>query len=113
MNSLKYLTTNEKNALNALVSKLKEKLKSQLVQIKIFGSKVRGTFQEDSDIDVLLILQERTEAILDTIAAIHLEIELQYNLTISLVIYSQHEFETNERFESPFVKNIQRESVSL
>lgn len=113
MYSLKYLTANERQALSLLVKKLRAQLSNQLVQIKIFGSKVRGTFHEESDLDVLLIVQERTEAILDTIAAIHLEIELQYNLNISLIIYSQDEFEINERFESPFIKNIQRESVAL
>lgn len=113
MYSLKYLTANERQALNLLVKKLRAQLNNQVVQIKLFGSKVKGTFHEESDIDILLILQERTEAILDTIAAIHLEIELQYDLNISLVIYSQHEFEANERFESPFIKNLQRESVAL
>jgi len=113
MDSLRYLTPDEKKALRLLAKKLRAQLNNQLVQIKIFGSKVKGTFHEESDIDILLIVRERTEAILDIIAAIHLEIELQYNLNMSLIIYSEHEFETNERFESPFVKNIQRESVAL
>ncbi len=113
MSNLKYLTPDEKKAVQLLVKKLKAQLNNQLDQIKIFGSKVKGTFHEGSDIDVLLIVNERTQEILDQIAAIHLELDLQFDLNISLVIYSKHEFEKNASFESPFFKNLQRESIDL
>lgn len=113
MDSLRYLSSKERRALNELVKKLKEQLKSQLVQLRVFGSKVKGTFHEDSDIDVLVIVQERTEDVLDKIAAIHLELDLKYNSNISLIIYSQDEYQKNEEFETPFVRSIQRESIAL
>ena len=113
MKKFRYLTPNEREALYVFVKSLKEQLKSQLIQVWLFGSKAKGNFNSDSDIDVLLILQERTEEILDKIAAIHLELDLKYDPNISLIIYSQHEYEQNEAFESPFLKNIQRESIAL
>ena len=113
MKKFRYLTPNEREALSVLVKSLKEQLQSQLINAWLFGSKAKGNFNSDSDIDVLLILQERTEEILDKIAAIHLELDLKYDPNISLIIYSQHEYEQNEAFESPFLKNIQRESIAL
>lgn len=84
-----------------------------MIKIQVFGSKIRGDFREDSDIDVLIIVRERSEAVLDILADISLEIDLNFDAKISLVIFSQEEYKQNEAWETPFTRNISREGILL
>lgn len=113
MKKYKYLTNNETEALEQLIKHIKHALRDQLSFIKLFGSKSRGDFNSDSDVDVLLVIKNRTEEILDTIAEIHLEVDLKYDPHISLVIFSEDEYKKNEVCETPFIKNIHNEGVLL
>ena len=55
MGKLKYLTINEKQALDELILNLREKFGNQLKKIKLFGSKMRGDYDKASDIDLFLV----------------------------------------------------------
>ena len=50
------LSTEEKSALMQFKADLEQALGSQLIELKLFGSKARGDDQPDSDIDVLVIV---------------------------------------------------------
>jgi len=113
MKKYRYLTNRETAALEWLISRLKSELNDDLIQVQFFGSKVKGDFSPDSDIDILLIVKERSEEILDKIAEIHLDADLKYDPNISLLIFSQHEYQQNQRLNTPFIKNIQSESITL
>ncbi len=113
MNKYKYLTNNETEALDLLIRNLRHYLKDGLVRVQLFGSKAKGDFNPDSDIDVLLVVRKRTEDILERIAELHLEVDLKYDPRISLIIFSEHEYKQNMAFESPFIRNIEREGILL
>ena len=113
MGELKYLTSEEKNALDLLINKLRTKLVDQIVKIQLFGSKSRGDFTNDSDIDLLLVVRERTTGILDTIAEISLDVDLRYDPNISLIVFSLDEYNQNAAWETPFIKNIEKEGILL
>jgi len=113
MKDLKYLTSTEKSALELLISELRNKLDDQLIRIQLFGSKIRGDFRENSDIDLLIVVRERTQAILDIIAEVSLDVDLEYDPKISLIIFSIDEYNQNEAWETPFIKNVEREGIPL
>ncbi len=113
MKKYRYLTDRETAAVDQLISRLKNELRDDLIQVQLFGSKATGEFTPDSDIDILLIVKKRSEKILDKIAEIHLDIDLQYDPNISLIIFSEYEYQQNQRLNTPFIKNIQNESIAL
>ena len=41
-----------------LSRKLKEEFKDKIEEVIVFGSYVRGDFREDSDIDILIVVNE-------------------------------------------------------
>jgi len=55
---INYLNSKEKKVVKSFVKDLREKLGDDIVSIRLFGSKVRGDFKEDSDIDIFIA--ERT-----------------------------------------------------
>jgi len=113
MRQFKHLSTNESNAIKWFVTTLKNQLNDQLLEVQLFGSKVRGDFQPDSDIDLLVIVKERSETILDQVAEILLQVELKYDPQLSVILFSEHEYRQNQIWETPFIKNVQREGILL
>ncbi len=55
-----------------------------------FGSKAKGNFNPDTDIDILVIVKDQTEKLLDKIAKIHFDMDLEHDPNISLIIFRQN-----------------------
>ena len=107
------LNKKEKQAVKAFVATIKKNLEDQLLETKIFGSKVRGDYSQDSDIDILIVLKERSKYIIDTLYEKLLSIELEYDSKISLTIFSQTEYQNNLNAHTPFIESLNNEGVSL
>ncbi len=109
---MKYLSENEKKAVLALKKEvLKLDKKAKLI---IYGSKVRGDFDEESDIDILIILGNPLPELKYKILDIATEIELQYDVVFGIVIISQEEFKNSKIFrQSLYFKNIKSEGIYL
>ena len=111
--SLKYLTELERKVVGQFAKLVRTALGKNLINIEIFGSKVKGDFTEDSDIDILIVVKERTLDSMDKIAEITADLNIEYNLSISPVIFSEYEYKVNEDIKSPFVLNVEVEGVRL
>jgi uncharacterized protein len=103
-----------KERLEHILGELREGLQrilgEQLADLYLYGSQARGEARPDSDIDVLIVMNEDFDysevlsRTLDLVASISLE----YDVVISRA------FVTKERFEhemSPFLMNVRREAV--
>jgi uncharacterized protein len=102
---------NEKDAL--------EELKDQLYRMyevrdmKVFGSKARGTDEEDSDIDVMITLAECTPSIESEIDDLVFDINLKYGCLIVPLYFSDAELENGPLSEAPVYKRILSEGIQL
>jgi len=108
-----FLNSTEKKALNEFSSLIKNALKMNLFDIKLFGSKSTGKFHDESDIDILIILKERNENYLDIISDVLLDIELKYESGISPVVLTTTEFLANQKHQTLFYSEIARDGVTL
>jgi predicted nucleotidyltransferase len=52
------LSEPERDALDAIVDGLRERLRDDLVSIWLYGSRARGERHEESDVDVLVVVRE-------------------------------------------------------
>ncbi len=107
--SLKLAQKSEIDALESMVKSLSAF--SEVEKLVFFGSRVRGDFDVESDMDILIVLTnlEVKERI---IAVLH-DIELENDMPISPVIFTSKEYEINKRLKSSFVENIEREGILL
>ena len=101
---------NEKKALN----KLQENLQNNysLVDFKLYGSKSKGTDQPESDLDVMIILEDLSPEIESKIDDIIYEINLKYECLITSLYFSRSEIEYGALSESPIYKKIKQEGVT-
>ncbi|MBI5196597.1 MAG: nucleotidyltransferase domain-containing protein [Nitrospirae bacterium] len=110
---LKYLTKIEKKVVEEFAKQVRTALGQNLIDMEIFGSKVRGDFTGDSDIDILVVVKERTLDVMDKIGDITAELALEYDMPLSPVIFSKYEYQVNRNMSSPFVLSVEAEGVRL
>ncbi len=88
-------------------------LGDQLVSMVLFGSMVRGDYDDKSDIDVAVIVRGLTRKlkgqILDEVA----ELELEHHMPLSVLVLSEDEFNRLKKRERRIALDIEREGVAL
>jgi len=112
MNKANFLTERENKIVNRFSSNLKKVLGENLIRIRLIGSKARGDFDRDSDIDILIIVKDyflNKEKAIDILYSI----DPYYENGISPIIYSEFEYEKNKELQSPFVEKVEREGADL
>jgi predicted nucleotidyltransferase len=105
------LETREQAALSRLKEALMERYR--LLDFRVFGSKARGDASPDSDIDVMIKIEESSPAIAAEIDDLVFEINLAHDCLISLVVFSKKELEEGPLSESPLFKTISKEGVRV
>jgi predicted nucleotidyltransferase len=111
MASLAHLNTAELLAVRELKRRITTRF--QLLDLKVFGSKVRGDAAPDSDIDVMIKLAEGSPAILSSVHDMVFEINLEHDVFISATLFTRQEIEQGPMSESPLYKVVEREGVAL
>ncbi len=107
--SLKLAHKSEIDALESMIKSLSAF--SEVERVIFFGSRVRGDFDVESDMDILIVLTNLE--VKEKIIAILHDIELENNIPISPVIFTSKEYEINKRLKSSFIENIEREGILL
>lgn len=97
------------------VPMVKRALGNDLYEIILYGSCARGDFNEDSDIDIVLLTKcDRTESKKygSVLAQIATELALKYFAVVNFVCLPKEEYD-EKKVWYPYFKNIDHEGVSL
>jgi len=113
MVKLPHLTKTEKRALQEFKKKITQKLAGEVLELRLFGSKMRGDYKKTSDIDVLVVLKEARKSQSDIIYDIVTQIAIDYNVYLSVKIFSLKEFQYFSSIPTIFMETISKESINL
>jgi uncharacterized protein len=81
-------------------------------QIVLYGSRARGQAGPESDMDVLVLLdQTPSSTVSDTIHDKIYDIGLEADIVISVIIRGRQQWDSPLSQATPYYKNIQREGV--
>ena len=105
------LRIEEDLVIKAVKQRLYEILGDRAQKIILFGSRSRGDAEEDSDYDVLLLVDKRTREMENQVDDIAYEMLDSYGAVVVIFVF---EIETFEReTQEPLFCNIRREGVIL
>jgi len=107
------LSDNEKLAIEEFGRRVKEKYGEKVRLIRLYGSKVRGDSDRFSDIDLFVLVKEKNQEIGDFILDAAFEMNLKYDVLLSVVVYDEKGFNNPIVQATPFIKNMIREGVQV
>ncbi|MCP2519535.1 nucleotidyltransferase domain-containing protein [Candidatus Aminicenantes bacterium AC-708-M15] len=114
MRSLKQLNLSEKekDALRELKKKLSKIFPN--IEIIIFGSKARGDFEPESDIDLLILIDNEVDTTIEEkINEVIYDIELKYNVVFGKIIESKKFWNSPHHIITPIHKYIEKEGIVI
>ncbi len=101
------MTTHHREALDVFADQVQTVLGEELDQIVLFGSVARNEESPDSDVDVLVVVDEASIDVKDTVISIAYDVMLEYDVYISPKILSADEHRELTDAGSPFLSNVQ------
>jgi len=101
----------ERDALTELKGVLSKKYK--LLWMKLIGSKARGDFDEESDIDVVIVIEDVDWGIEKDIYETCFYLGLKYDIVISPIIYSEKDINNTLTRITPFYKTVEAEGILI
>ena len=104
---------NMENQLIDLKESLKLSLGDSLIKMVLFGSRAKGDYDEDSDIDIAIIVRNLSKELKNKIYSQVAEIELKYLRPISAIIFSETEFNRLKERERRVALDIESEGILL
>ena len=103
-------------AKDQVLKELKENLKEfagDRVRLVLFGSRARGDYDSESDIDVAIIFRGLSRELKNQIMEKVADIELKYLTPLSTLIISEDDFDFLKRRERRIALDIEREGIPL
>lgn len=88
-------------------------IRSQILQIRLFGSRAKGKERPDSDYDLFLVVRKRDPKLIDTLYEAVMDVLLATGRLISLKIFPEEEFLRLSKLKTPFMEAVRKEGVSL
>lgn len=114
MNDLpQYLQRNEKEAIELVTKQLFKLLKENLVEVYLFGSKARGDFHADSDIDLLVIVGRLDSESRWKIRATAADYSLKFDVLFNTHILEQTRWNRLVETQDTLWREVQRDGILL
>ena len=103
----------ENKALIELKDDLRGLLGHSLVRLSLFGSRARGDYDDESDIDIAIIVRGLSRKLKNQILHRVAEIELKYLVPMSTLVFSEEDFSRLKKRERRIALDIETEGIPL
>ena len=109
----KTLTDKELKFLKTLKSKLKEELVDSYIDLVLFGSKARGDSNKNSDIDLLLVINNKQ--CIDKADEVLFDVQMQYDIyNVNILIYLENNYKNQlNNSKNLFFGNVKKEGIHI
>ncbi|BCB95427.1 hypothetical protein JZK55_03490 [Dissulfurispira thermophila] len=105
-----------RDAIEAFKDALTSRLPEDILRIIFFGSRRRGIFRPDSDIDLLIVIREKKRDVIDKVFEIGDMVEryiLKYEIPFTIHILTEGEYLRFKESKSLFISSIEKEGIII
>jgi predicted nucleotidyltransferase len=111
---LSSLTPNERAGLADFVARLRQRYGDDLQRVVLFGSKARADFDDESDMDILVVVREKDHwQCWDEITDLTSQLLLETGVNISALVCDVARYQWWAVHRAPIYNSIQRDGVEL
>lgn len=105
----------DRNLILELKTRLPANALAHIQKVIAFGSRVRGQIEEDSDLDLLILVDNKTSDLESRIEDIAYQVMWDHDFKpiISIKVFTEADYRNYLAEGFSFYKNIEREGVSL
>ena len=103
----------EEQILIDLKKVIKETGGEHILKIVLYGSRARGDYDIESDIDVAIIVSGLTRELKNRLLETVADIELKYHTPLSVLVFSEEDFEFLKKRERRIALDIEKEGILL
>lgn len=111
--TLRYLSEKETMAIQQFAGRLMDSLRRRVLHITLFGSKARGDFTSDSDLDLFVVLDTADWNVKDQVRFMAADVSLEYDVLLNTHILSQERWEEMVRHQATLWREVRRDGVPL
>lgn len=111
--SLSHLTPNEQAATVEYVARIRSRFPEHVLAVMLFGSKARGDADAESDIDLLVLVDEESGEFRSNLWRIASDVSLEYNVVISARVFGQVRWDEARRMRLPLFRTIIADGIPL
>ena len=110
---LHHLTSHEWDVLSEFLSWLREQFGDRIAHVWLFGSKARGDFDEESDVDLLIVTHDGDDALGKAVGEMAYDLSLEHGVLLCEHVVGAWRFAQMSARQEFIYKNIVREGVDL
>jgi len=107
------LTEPEQRAVERFATTLRERWGSEIIEIRLFGSKARGDAGPESDVDLLVVTERNDWKLKKRIGRVATGILLTEGIYLSIKVLGRALYQRLVALGAPFIKNVLREGVAV
>lgn len=99
-----------------LVDRLHQRYDEDLLRVVLFGSKARGDFDDESDLDVLIVVRMPDDnywRYWNEIVTTTYDLELTYSVVFSFIIKDEPEYALMRQWNLLLNRNIEQDGIEL
>ncbi len=111
--SLSHLAPNEQAATVEYVARIRSRFPEHVLAVMLFGSKARGDADAESDIDLLVLVDEESGEFRSNLWRIASDVSLDYDVVISARIFGQVRWDEARRMRLPLYRAIIADGIPL
>jgi predicted nucleotidyltransferase len=107
------LKKRERNAIDEFVSLVVHKMSRQVNELTLFGSKARGDYRRNSDIDVLVLINRENLENWQRIQSLSAFVSLKFDVVLSALVMDAKRYKAHSQLRTLLFKNISQDGIRL